>query len=584
MALQRLEQALKLQGPEPALLHNRACALQDAGRITEALTVWKQALKVQPGFPPAALRLAAHWQAVGNWKGAEEVLLKSQQRYPDHSDVTYELARICERSDRARQALLYYKQVLAKQPACAKAFIGGGQIWLRQGQAENAARWFRESLRLDPQAVSAWNGLAQALLQQRAFDEAFEAYRQALRLAPDHFELLVNYGAALQEHGRLVEALEVHARARQLRSKSPVPHIHMGIAYAEMGHFERAFDCFHRAMAIDPASADARMNRGLLLVQHGRFGEGWDEYEWRQQTADAPRQRNLSCPEWDGTLLAGRRLLVHGEQGVGDEIMFATCLPDVVARAEHCVVTCDRRLAPLLARSFPRTTIVGVERGKEDWTALGQLADCHVPAGSLPRWLRRREADFPRRQTLLVADRGATDSWRERLAELGTGLKVGIAWHGGVKRPRGAQRSIDACRLRPIVRVPGVTFVNLQYGDVHAELEHLRSESGAQLQQFDELDLYHDLDGTAALISALDLVVAVGSATVHLAGALGTPTWCLLPRYWGWRWLIGRSESVWYPSVRLFRQREAGRWGSVLAAVGEELWRMAARRPRAELS
>jgi hypothetical protein len=294
----------------------------------------------------------------------------------------------------------------------------------------------------------------------------------------------------------------------------------------------------------------------------GDFAAGWDAYEWRFRCD--MQERALPWPVWNGGSLTDKSLLIHAEQGVGDEILFASCVPDVAKAAQQCVFECDRRLAPLFARSFHEVVVVP---RREDFQLTPDdvpvRVDERISAGSLPRFFRRAESDFPARSGYLSADAAATKTWRARLQNAGPGLKVGFSWRGGKSANLRARRSTELAQWAPIFSTPGVRFVNLQYDD---DGEAARAQ-GAAVHDFSDLDRRNELDRLAALISALDLVISVDNSTVHLAGALGVPTWVLLPFVADWRWMLDREDSPWYSSVRLFRKRRDEGWEDLLSRV-----------------
>ena len=270
--------------------------------------------------------------------------------------------------------------------------------------------------------------------------------------------------------------------------------------------------------------------------------------------------------------MAGTTLLVHGEQGVGDEVLFASCYGELVARAGHCVLVCDPRLAPLFRRSFPAASVVGYERRKDHQPAsLERQVDWQVPAGSVPRFFRRRKADFPPRQQFLVADPSQVRSWRERFGGLGTGLRVGISWRAGGQPAEHRRRTTNLADWQPLLSVAGIQWINLQYGESGAEREWARAAYGVTIHDWPEGDPLVDLDGFAARLAALDLVISVGNATVHLAGALGVSAWAILPQTPNWRWGLQGEQSIWYASVRLVRQGAAGDWAPVFEQLAREL-------------
>jgi hypothetical protein len=300
----------------------------------------------------------------------------------------------------------------------------------------------------------------------------------------------------------------------------------------------------------------------------GDYGRGWVDYESRLLSAkQPPRSRRL--PRWHGGALGGRTLLVYGDQGLGDEIMFASCLKEVAREAGRCIIECAPKLVPLFARSF-----AGAEVYAWAWDGPvaddGRDADLEIPLSSLPLYRRRSLADFPAHSGYLVADAARIDHWRARLASLGRGLKVGISWRGGTYKTRTSKRSIPLEHWLPILRVPGVQFVSLQYTkDTAGELSALREAHGVEVTHWPEA--IDDYDETAALMSALDLTISVCTAVIHLGGALGRPVWVMVPMGPEWRYGFAGERMPWYPSVRLVRQREIGNWAGVVTAVAERL-------------
>jgi hypothetical protein len=263
-------------------------------------------------------------------------------------------------------------------------------------------------------------------------------------------------------------------------------------------------------------------------------------------------------------------LLVYAEQGIGDEILFASCLPEVVAAARHCVIDCAPKLAALFQRSFPTATVRGgYQTDPVDWArSLG--VDLQIPAGSLPLHLRREASGFPAHAGYLRADAGKVDRWRDRLRALGPGRTIGLSWRGGTARTRAERRSITLAELAPVLGLPGFHFVSLQYDqDAAAEVTDFGSKFGRLIHHWP--DAIDDFDETAALVTALDGVVSVCTAVVHLAGALGRPAWVMTPRVPEWRYGAQGERMPWYPSVRLVRQVASGDWTPVVDAIRQDL-------------
>jgi hypothetical protein len=271
--------------------------------------------------------------------------------------------------------------------------------------------------------------------------------------------------------------------------------------------------------------------------------------------------------------LAQQTILIHGEQGLADEIMLATCYPDIIQQAGRCVIVCEARLERLFRRSFPQAIVLGVPQGSEhQWRLPGQLSiDVQCPSGALPRFLRRSAEAFPRQQQLLTADPDRVAAWRKRWATVGQGIKIGVSWQAGADALNSARRSTPLAQWQPLLGAPGIHWINLQDGDYHDELAETVARQGVMIYDELETNRQYDLDNLAAMIAALDLVITVDNTTAHLSAALGIPTWIVLPEPADWRWLTRRNDSVWYNSVRLFRQDGLQQSGEVFRRMREEL-------------
>jgi tetratricopeptide (TPR) repeat protein len=409
-----------------------------------------------------------------------------------------------------------------------------------------------------------------ALLEGDQVDEAVAAAAGAVARDPRSYEARLALGLAWQKAHEPERALGCYAAAEALRRGDPELHDLRGAALQELGRLEEAVAEFERALALEPGFARAEFHRALALLLAGDFARGWEGYELRRADP-AHGARPARLPPWDGAPLAARSLLVTREQGLGDEIMFASMLPEVVAAAGRCFVECEARLAGLFARSFPAATVFASPPDGGLPPELGrERIDFEIGAGSLARFLRRSLAQFPRHGGYLRADPARVARWRERLEALGAGLKVGLSWEGGVRRTRRALRSLALEQCLPILAVPGVRFVSLQYTpEAPAQVAALERERGIRIEHWREaIDEYEE---TAALATALDLVVSVCTAVVHLAGALGRPVWVMAPFSPEWRYGFSGGTMPWYPSVRVFRQPAYGRWDPVIEAVAAAL-------------
>lgn len=347
-------------------------------------------------------------------------------------------------------------------------------------------------------------------------------------------------------------------------------HGNRGIALQDLGRIDEALASYKRALELEPENRWVRFHCSLARLLVHDFQNAWPDYEIRLLNEDLPK-REFPYLRWDGSSLAGKTLLVHAEQGLGDEIMFASCLPDVIAQAGHCVIECNEKLASIFRRSFPTATIHdGTQHDGLEWLSEMPPIDCYVPIGSLPLYFRQHRTDFPDHNGYLKADEARTKFWCQTLDSLGPGLKVGLSWRGGTHQSRQSYRSLPLEQLLPLLEVDGVHFVNLQYGDCEAEIESLAEKHGCIVHRFPEA--IADYDETAALVSALDLVISVCTAVIHLGGALGKTVWVMAPI--GPEWPFGTSSELmyWYPKSRMFRSPLVLDWQEVVEKICLELY------------
>jgi hypothetical protein len=281
---------------------------------------------------------------------------------------------------------------------------------------------------------------------------------------------------------------------------------------------------------------------------------------------------------WDGSPLEGRRILVWWEQGVGDELMFSTCLPDLLrtANPDECMLECDGRLAGLFERAYPELTVIAkladTDARRDD---AYPPFDVHIPIGGLAQVLRGGLDRFPDHIRQMSADPERTALWRSRFDEIGPNPKIGIAWRGGGMTHVREVRSIAVEFMKPLLAVDGVDFINLQYGERSEDLAAMALETGVSVHDWPDVDPLTDLEGQAAQIACLDLVIQNSNASAHLAGSLGVPVWNILTFAPDFRWFLGSDRTPWYPAMRLFRQPGPGDWRGAVEQVARDLeqWR-----------
>jgi tetratricopeptide (TPR) repeat protein len=384
------------------------------------------------------------------------------------------------------------------------------------------------------------------------------------------FETLSCLAVACHGMDDMPSAITACRKALALRPEQAEIHVTLGSALFDSGNVDEAMATLRRALKLNRESVAAHYNLGLINLIRGKYREGWEQFDYRFRL---PKNRSWRpCePRWNGSALRGRTLLVMREQGLGDEIMYASCYGDVIASAKKCFFECDPRLEPLLSRSFPNATFLPLQdlvtRVASD---PGVSVDVRSYAGSLPRYVRGSLRDFPRHHGYLKADPQRIQYWRERLGALGGGLKAGISWRGGTSVTKRGRRSFALTDLSSLLSVAGVQWVNLQYGERRDDIAQLHNEHGITINDWPEA-IDGGYDETAALVSALDLVISVCTSVIHLTGAVGNAAWVLAPHVPEWRYGLAGESMPWYPSVRLFRQPAPDAWHPVIIEVREQL-------------
>jgi len=488
---------------------------------------------------------------------------RKQSESPAAVQHLLERALIFHRNGQLTWALPLYQQVIDQQPRNFDALHLAGVIFAQTGEPEQAVKLFRQAVKVNANNADLYYNYGNALQQLKQYRTALNCYTRALRLNPDYADAHYMAGLAHYELQEFKSALRCFDHAIALNPDYAEAYSDRGMIKQNQGQLAAAMADYDQALAINPDYVSANWNKALLKLLIGDFEEGWQLYEWRWQTASFNAPLISNRPRWHPDCKAAR-LLIWIEQGVGDHIFFGGLFMEAAQWVEQLLVVVDARLLPLFVRSMPQIVFVS-----SDQPLVENQYDAHLPMGSLPGYLRNSPAGFlPNRQAYLFADQARAAQLRQQLAGANE-LLVGISWKSKNWK-NGEKRSLDLNSFAALSS-QGVKLVNLQYGEVDAEIAKLKAKTGVEVLQCASVDNKQDLDGLAALITACDLVVSCDNTTVHLAGSLGKPCWVLLPFVAEWRWLLERSDSPWYAATKLYRQETDGDWGQVMARVRADL-------------
>jgi tetratricopeptide (TPR) repeat protein len=552
--------------PAPAL--NEALTLHRQGRLDEAEKAYTRLLKAYPGHYDVLRLLGVLKQQRGKTGEAFRFLSAAVKIVPNAPDALASLAVTLHALKRSDEALVAADKALAADPLHADALINRANILVDLHRADEARASLDPLLAAQPNNPQALLARGNAAFQSGRHADALADYDAALGLMPGHPSILYNRANALFELGQLAPAIESYDRVLAITPQHKSAWNNRGNALTALNRPADAVASFERAIALDAKFSDAQYNLAAPLLLQGDFARGLEKYEWRwKRTVMAAHtealRRTLDTPLWLGqTSLANKTILLHAEQGLGDTLQFVRYLPAVAAMAGAVILEVQSELKDLLSVMpglAPRVQVVARDAARPRF-------DLHCPLGSLPLALKTRPESIPADVPYLSVPDAAREKWRTRL---GGGDKplVALAWAGRSTHANDRNRSLSFAALAPLLARDDVTFMSLQ--------KDLRAGESEAIDAAPHLtpigDALDDFTDTAAVVSLVDLVIAVDTAVVHLAGALARPVWVMLPFAPDWRWQLQRSDSPWYPTARLFRQPRPGDWAGVVGAVDQAL-------------
>ena len=475
---------------------------------------------------------------------------------------------------RIDDAIETYQQAIRIQPDHGEAYYNLGNAFHSQTRLEEAVQSYHQAIQIQPNRLEAYNNLGVALIDQGKLEESIQIYQKTLEIQPNCADAYNNLGNVLQEQGRLKESIQAYQKTLEIQPNCADAYSNLGIALKEQGRLKESIRAYQKAIYIQAGSAAAHNNLGQILLLLGDFHEGWREYEWRLKCDDInSEKRTFPQPSWDGTNLDDKTILIWAEQGIGDEIMFTSILPNLSQMTEKIIIECDQRLTPLFQRSFPQIQFFSRANPPHP-RLLDKNIDYQMPIGGLGQWFRTNEKSFLSGQdSYLHACPKKVLQMKRKYQQLADGkLLVGISWKStGINQRRASLKSTVLKDWTSILSGKNCFFMSLQYGDVKAEINTFINQTEIPIYQDKEIDSFQSLDDFAAQVAALDLVISIDNTTVHMAGALGEKVWTLLPYIPDWRWMLEREDTPWYPSMRLFRQSETGDWSRVFAQVRSAL-------------
>jgi tetratricopeptide (TPR) repeat protein len=509
------------------------------------------------------LRAAARLQRAGCLPQARGLYCSVLQRDADQPDALHSLAAIAYQAGCYDEALDWIARAIASNPNVPLFHNTNGLILEAVDQFDKAVNAYSNVLRLKPDHAEAYNNMAIALQAQGNYNDAVRCCEEAVLLQPDYAQAYNTMGFAFEKQGKCADAFESYQKAVSFKPDYAEAHNHLGVLAHADGRHEEALQHWRHAVEIEPDYAEAHWNLALALLLTGRLDEGWRQYQWRHnpQLNMLTYPHQLSTTRWDGGLFQDKRLLVYYEQGFGDTLQFVRYLPMVKKRGGTVILEIRKPLVALLRR------LPGVDELVEASpdAAPAVEVDLHISLMDLPAvfatTIETIVADVP----YIYADPARTAHCADAIS--GPGFKVGIVWSGSTDYER---NDVRCCRLEhfaPLAAIEGVQLYSLQKGPPAAQVQEL----AAKLPITNIAEHFHDFADTAAAIENMDLVVSADTSVLHLAAAMGKPVWALICSAPAWQWMLDRTDSPWYPTMRIFRQTKPGCWNDVFQNVARQL-------------
>lgn len=561
-ALRCFERAIALRDDFADAHNNLGVAYKNLGQFEQALASYARAIELRPDFSEAYCNrgnllgmMKRHAEALSDYDRA--LALREE-----NADAHNNRATQCNELKHFEEALASSERAIALNPENIEAHNNRAVALAGMGRKTGALSGFEQIIERMPGHALAYSNRGNLLCEMGRHEEALESFARAIAIDPEFADAHSNLGKALCDLGRYDAAKASCDTAIALRPDFPEAYINRAIVLQETGQEEMALADLEQALSFEPGHPKARLNRALALLRLGRFDEGWREYEWRWSGEGIPPpSAQYRQPLWLGKeSLAGKRILLHSEQGLGDTLQFSRYAASVAALGAHVILSVEPPLADLLG------SLEGVAEISRKGASLPEH-DYQCPLMSLPFACGTDLSSIPFPEKYLGADHARVERWSRRLG-IAKGRSVGVVWSGNPEYRSDWKRSLPFSLFARALPVrEDIRYVCLQ--------KTLRDEDREAMQARSDIlfvgDEIADFSDTAALCELMDLVVTVDTSVAHLAGALGRPTWILLPFCADWRWLSAREDSPWYRSIRLYRQHEVGAWGEVLARVAREL-------------
>ena len=569
LAVELIGKAIEINPMSAEAYSNRGNALKELNRLGEAVASFDRAIEIKPDYAVAHSNRGNALKELNRLAEAVASFDRAIEIKPDYAEAYYNRGVAFQELKRFGEAASSYNRAIEIKPDYAEAYYNLGIAFHELKRFEEAAASYNRAIEVKPDYAEAHSNRGNALKELNRLGEAVASFDRAIEIKPDYAVAHSNRGNALQALKQFVAALASFDSAIEIKPDYAEAYSNRGNAFQELKQFDAALASYDKAIELKSDCNDAYQNRGLLRLGLKDFRKGFLDYKYRWGATDfssKPQKTTIASALKSG--LKGR-LLIWAEQGLGDEIFYAGLLPTLDAEDVSITLSADKRLHPIYRRSFPKVDLL-------DKNILMNLSvdtgfDAQVPVGDLGLLLDLDAAVIQAtRSPFLMSDPVKRDSYRRTISALGPGLVCGVAWKS-VNPKFGTDKSIDLGSFEPLLDLPGVHFINLQYGEVKEEIQHIKSKLSVDVHQIPGIDVYHDIEGLLALIDACDVIVTTSNVTAHLAGSIGKRAAVLVPYSKGkiWYWHHHDERSFWYPSLNLFYQDNPHTWNQTIEDCAE---------------
>ena len=540
----------------------RGNILEHMQRFDDALRAYEKTIALEPSFPPVYTSKGIALAAQGRLTEALEAFRIGVELGPDRAEAHFNLGNTYQNMQRYAEAVPHFERTIAMAPGYVPAFNNLGVCFKNLNRFDEAFTHYRRALEIDPNYYHAHNNIGVAQHALGYLEEALASYDAALQQYSGYAEVYNNKAITLSMMGRFEEAIANYDRAIELSPAYFEAYNNKGYTLQEMKDYTSSIEWYDKATELSPAYADACWNKSLLLMLTGDFERGLPLFEWRWKSSQAPKSRDFKTPLWLGEEpLVGKTILLHAEQGFGDAIQFCRYADRVSALGAKVLLEVPSSLAELMGTLQSRPTIITDEQTIPPH-------DYQCPLMSLPLAFKTLVETIPAHVPYLFAAHAKQEEWRAKLGGAKK-LRVGISWSGNAQHKNNYNRSIQLAQFAKL-------FTLKETVEFHVLQKDISTEEYSILRMHDiatYVTELKDFSDTAALVAEMDLVISVDTAIAHLAGALAKPVWIFIPFAPDFRWMSERTDSVWYPTARLFRQSTSGNWPSVIETVTDELAR-----------